>query len=231
MPRVLARRAASVLGEENARSLTARVGAVLLTLATVVVGMAVGAVPASAACQETGPPDWECSNGYEYSSDLVQNVLVGQRSPGAMLPGGSATFRVSLAMADDSERSITKITHHAPVGFAYRSARLAKATWVDNHYDSQTPLPVQAKVGLIDGTVTVTAPEGGWPIAGNASRISLHLYVTYDVLSPIAGTSGVTFAATDIPETKAPVATATVDPLERITAVGSAMLNAGSAGS
>lgn len=206
-------------------TLLARVGALLLAAATAVVGGAtVGIGTAAAYCMDDA--DYGCANNRKAVSATIENVDVEQSWSEGVLPGAPFEFRIRLQLTDEnSSRSITKVTHHAPPGFVYASARM-DTTRVDG---PRLALDGTVTVGPT-GAVTVEAPAGGWPIERNNSYNGvISVFVKYTVALPAAGTSGVTFAATDIPETGSPVATGTVDPLAALTTAGSA--GTGSAGS
>ena len=205
-------------------TLLARVGALLLAAATTVVGgVTIGTGTAVAYCQEDA--DYGCGNNRKSVSEKVENVDVDQSWSEAALPGTPFEFRITLQLTNFSSRSITKVTHHAPPGFVFTSARMDKT----RYSGPRLALDGAVTVGP-NGAVTVEAPAGGWPIERNdAFNEVISVFVTYFVALPVAGTSGVTFAATDIPEMDSPVAAGTVDPLAVLTKVGSA--GTGSAGS
>ncbi|MGW0174257.1 hypothetical protein ACWDUM_10465 [Rhodococcus sp. NPDC003322] len=191
----------------------ARVGALLLVAATVVGGgLTVGSGIASADCQGNDP-DYLCINERTGASGSVENIDVGQNWAKSMTPGSTTEFRIQLSLNENAERAITKITHRPPAGFVLRSAGLATGprTW-----PKKTGLDFTYEANPLTGVVTVTAPPEGWLLQRNDTYSGvISLYLSYDVLRLSPGTTGVTVAATDLPET-AEVATGTIDPFSSL---------------
>ncbi|MFE3290677.1 hypothetical protein [Rhodococcus sp. NPDC059234] len=128
----------------------------------------------------------------------------------ATVGANEAAFRVA---DPEANVDVTSVTHHAPKGFTFVGVKVTGRTpqpitpWPAVTFDST------AVVDPVTGDVTVTAPEGGWPIrpgwnGGRFATGSVSLALEYTAPDEaLDGASGFTFTGTGVPASQGWVAT------------------------
>lgn len=176
---------------ELRKNLMRRGASILAAVAVVAGGLMAGTGTGGAACI-VGPNDtctnsnrgavWEEHAGYE----------VFHAGPIAAAPGDTVRFEIRIRKLGGTTGNVTKIVHHPPVGLALTGSPTA-SFYVDG---TQSWLDLATEVDAVSGAVTMTAPPGTLENLGNVT-------LSYKVGGPvfIGGLNGVTFEATDVPET------------------------------
>ncbi|WP_156042572.1 hypothetical protein [Rhodococcus sp. UNC363MFTsu5.1] len=185
-----------------------RRGASILAAAAVVAGgLTVGAGTASAFCIQSGGlaqlksiSQPTCQNARNrYVEETVAGFRVGHDVPISAAPGDEVWFFIGINNSGDPARGVTKVVHHPPEGFVLKSVNsyTLRLIAAENRYET-VPVALTSEVDPATGAVTLKAPPGQ-PLS-----VADRLYVDakYQVEDFIVGASGVTFEATDLPETR-----------------------------
>ncbi|MFG1785850.1 hypothetical protein ACGFIU_25740 [Rhodococcus oryzae] len=212
-----------------------RRGASILAAAAVVAGgLTVGAGTASAVCQMSGSltqvdsiAKSPCLNISHWWVDATTaDFTVTQGGPKTIATGEDARFFATIKNSGDPNRGMTKFVHHVPAGFVLKTVTGNSYRYIPagNRYES-VPVELTSEVDPVTGAVLVK-PASGQPLS---VVDQLYVNLTYEVQGVLAiGTSGITFEATGVPETRDWLATGTTTVTPIQDPIGSASGSTGS---
>ncbi|MFI6430076.1 hypothetical protein [Rhodococcus oryzae] len=194
-----------------------RGASVLVAAAVVAGGLIIGAGTASASCQMSAPltqvgstanPYPRCLNVTHWWVDATTaDFTVTQGGPKTVATGEDARFFTTIKNSGDPNRGMTKFVHHPPAGFVLKSVtgNTFRNIPAENRNES-VPVELTSEVDPATGAVTLK-PASGQPLS---VADQLYVNLTYEVQGVLAiGTSGITFEATGVPETRDWLATGT----------------------
>ncbi|MFE3290240.1 hypothetical protein [Rhodococcus sp. NPDC059234] len=148
----------------------------------------------------TGSLGGDCKGAWFESQVPVGNAELYYRGTDRAEVGQVINFNVRIQLVDPSlsDVVVTSITHHAPTGYEFLSVYGGTNSFEPP--TSELLRPVVA-VDPVAGDVTLTAPDGGWPIRKSTGKSGyIQLSLTYKVISVDGdSTSGIKFTGTDAP--------------------------------